>query len=146
MNGASERYSGSAKLFEGSQQYLAGGVSSGMRAAAKPLPLFFSSAAGSGLTDVDGNQYIDYSLAWGPLILGHAHPAVVGAVNAQLRVTQLYGAQHQLEIEVAEKICELVPSVERVIFSSTGTEAVQVALRIARAYTGRRKVVRFEGH
>jgi len=121
-------------------------VSSGMRAAAKPLPLFFSSAAGSRLTDVDGNQYIDYTLAWGPLILGHAHPAIVGAVNAQLGITQLFGAQHQLEIEVAKKICELVPSVERVIFSNTGTEAVQVALRIARAYTGRRKVIRFEGH
>jgi len=146
MTDVSERYSGSAKLFAKSQRYLAGGVSSGMRAAARPVPLFFSSAAGCRLTDVDGNSYIDYTLAWGPLILGHAHPAIVAAVSAQLKVTQLYGAQHELEIEVAKKICELVPSAERVLFSSSGTEAVQVALRLARAHTGRRKIIRFEGH
>jgi glutamate-1-semialdehyde 2,1-aminomutase len=142
----SKRYSGSAKLFSESQKYLAGGVSSGMRAAAKPLPLFFSSAAGSKLFDVDGNPYLDYTLAWGPLILGHSHPAIVRAVSAQLQVSQLLGAQHELEIQVAKKICELVPSAERVIFSSTGTEAVQVALRLARTFTGRRKIIRFEGH
>jgi glutamate-1-semialdehyde 2,1-aminomutase len=117
-----------------------------MRAAAKPLPLFFSSAAGSKLFDVDGNSYLDYTLAWGPLILGHSHPAIVRAVSAQLQVSQLLGAQHELEIQVAKKICELVPSAERVIFSSTGTEAVQVALRLARTFTGRRKIIRFEGH
>jgi glutamate-1-semialdehyde 2,1-aminomutase len=146
MTDNSQRYSGSAKLLAESQKYLAGGVSSGMRAASKPLPLFFSSAAGCRLTDVDGHSYIDYTLAWGPLILGHAHPAIVAAVSAQLKITQLYGAQHELEIAVAKKICELVPSAERVLFSSTGTEAVQVALRLARGYTGRRKIVRFEGH
>jgi glutamate-1-semialdehyde 2,1-aminomutase len=146
MTDNSQRYSGSVKLFAESQRYLAGGVSSGMRAASLPLPLFFSSAAGCRLTDVDGNSYLDYTLAWGPLILGHAHPAIVAAVSAQLKVTPLYGAQHELEIEVAKKICELVPSAERVVFSSTGTEAVQVALRLARAYTGRRKIIRFEGH
>jgi len=117
-----------------------------MRAASKPLPLFFSSAAGSHLFDVDGNEYVDYTLAWGPLILGHCHPAIVEAVSAQLKVSQLLGAQHQIEIDVAKKICELVPSAERVIFSNTGTEAVQVALRIARSFTGRRKIIRFEGH
>ena len=146
MTGISQRYSGSAKLWAEAQKYLAGGVSSGMRAASRPLPLFFSSAAGCRLTDVDGHSYIDYTLAWGPLILGHAHPAIVTAVSAQLKITPLYGAQHELEIAVAKKICELVPSVERVLFSSTGTEAVQVALRLARAYTGRRKIIRFEGH
>jgi len=146
MTGVSQRYSGSAILWAESQKYLAGGVSSGMRAASRPLPLFFSSAAGCRLTDVDGQSYIDYTLAWGPLILGHAHPAIVRAVSAQLKITPLYGAQHELEIAVAKKICELVPSAERVLFSSTGTEAVQVALRLARAYTGRRKIIRFEGH
>ncbi len=146
MTDNSKRYEGSAELFAESQRYLAGGVSSGMRAASKPLPLFFSSAAGSHLFDVDGNQYVDYTLAWGPLILGHCHPAIVEAVSVQLKVSQLLGAQHRLEIEVAKKICELVPSAERVIFSNTGTEAVQVALRLARRFTGRRKIIRFEGH
>src|SRR5579859_5777106 len=98
------------------------------------------------MTDVDGNQYIDYTLAWGPLILGHSHPAIVDAVTAQLKLSQLLGAQHELEIQVAKKICDLVPSAERVIFSNSGTEAVQVALRLARTFTGRRKIIRFEGH
>jgi glutamate-1-semialdehyde 2,1-aminomutase len=146
MISVSKQFPESAKLFSESQKYLAGGVSSGMRAAAKPLPLFFSSATGSHLADVDGNYYIDYTLAWGPLILGHSHPAIVAAVSAQLKVYQLLGAQHELEIQVAKKICELVPSAERVIFSSSGTEAVQVALRLARSFTERRKIIRFEGH
>src|SRR6266516_1801401 len=98
MPNDSFRYSGSARLFADSRRYLAGGVSSAMRASAKPLPLFFSSGSGSRLTDVDGNQYIDYTLAWGPLILGHSHPAIVAAVSAQLKVTELYGAQHELEL------------------------------------------------
>jgi glutamate-1-semialdehyde 2,1-aminomutase len=146
MTHNSKQFPGSLKLFSESQKYLAGGVSSGMRAAAKPLPLFFSSAAGSHLTDVDGNDYIDYTLAWGPLILGHSHPAIVAGVGAQLKVCQLLGAQHELEIKVARKICDLVPGAERVIFSNSGTEAVQVALRLARSFTGRRKIIRFEGH
>jgi glutamate-1-semialdehyde 2,1-aminomutase len=141
-----KRYSRSAELFSESQKYLAGGVSSGMRAASKPLPLFFSSAQGCHLFDVDGNSYLDYTLAWGPLILGHSHPAIVQAVSDQLRRSQLLGAQHELEIRVAQKICELVPSAERVVFSNTGTEAVQVALRLARSFAGRRKIIRFEGH
>jgi glutamate-1-semialdehyde 2,1-aminomutase len=146
MTSQSKQFSQSARLFSESQKYLAGGVSSGMRAAAKPLPLFFSSAAGSQLIDVDGNQYVDYTLAWGPLILGHSHPGIVAAVSAQLKACQLLGAQHELEIEVARKICKLVASAERVIFSNSGTEAIQVALRLARTYTGRRKIIRFEGH
>jgi glutamate-1-semialdehyde 2,1-aminomutase len=146
MTEPSKQYPESARLFSESQKYLAGGVSSGMRAAAKPTPLFFSSAAGSRLFDVDQNQYLDYCLGWGPLILGHSHPAIVERVSAQLTVSQLLGAQHELEIQVAKKICEVVPSAERVIFSNTGTEAVQVALRLARTFTGRRKIIRFEGH
>jgi glutamate-1-semialdehyde 2,1-aminomutase len=146
MTSFPKQFPGSLKLFLESQKYLAGGVSSGMRAAAKPLPLFFSSAAGSHLRDVDGNDYIDYTLAWGPLILGHSHPAIVAGVGAQLKICQLLGAQHELEIQVASKICDLVPGAERVIFSNSGTEAVQVALRLARSFTGRRKIIRFEGH
>ena len=117
-----------------------------MRAAAKPLPLFFSSAAGSHLTDVDGNEYIDYALAWGPLILGHSHPAVISGVLAQLDKCQLLGAQHELEIRVAKKICEMVPCADCVVFNNTGSEAVQVAFRLARAFTGKRRIIRFEGH
>jgi glutamate-1-semialdehyde 2,1-aminomutase len=146
MTDNSKQFSLSKKFLKESQKYLAGGVSSSMRSAAKPLPLFFSSAAGCQMTDVDGNQYIDYTLAWGPLILGHSHPAIVDAVTAQLKASQLLGAQHELEILVAKKICKLVPSAERVIFSNSGTEAVQVALRLARTFTGRRKIIRFEGH
>ncbi len=117
-----------------------------MRASAKPTPLFFRSASGATLTDFDGRRYLDYAMAWGPLILGHSHPRVVRAVRRQLEKFQLLGAQHELEIEVARQICRLVPSAELVAYSNTGTEAVQLALRLARAHTGRRKYVKFEGH
>lgn len=131
---------------EKSRRYLAGGVSSGMRASAKPVPLFFSGATGSHLTDVDGNNFIDYTLAWGPLILGHAHPMITGAVKRQLDSLQLVGAQHELEISVSEKICRMVPCAELVTYNNSGSEAVQMAIRLARAFTGRYKIVRFEGH
>src|SRR4051794_34632928 len=119
----SMRFSRSAKLFKESKLSLSGGVSSGMRAAAKPLPLFFESAWGSRLIDVDGAEYIDYTLAWGPLILGHGHPAITSAIKAQLDNCQLLGAQNELEIKVARIICRMVPCAERLIFSNTGTEA-----------------------
>ena len=137
------RFQRSSELFSASKSHLAGGVSSSMRAAAKPLPLFFSSASGSHLTDVDGNEYIDYALAWGPLILGHSHPAVLSRVLTQLNKCQLLGAQHELEIVVAKKICEMVPCADYVVFNNTGSEAVQVAFRLARAFTGRRRIIRF---
>jgi glutamate-1-semialdehyde 2,1-aminomutase len=89
---------------------------------------------------------LDYALAWGPLILGHSHPAVLGAVRRQLAKSQTLGAQHQLEITVAQKICQMVPCSDLVAFSSSGSEPVQVALRLARAYTGRQKFIKFEGH
>lgn len=117
-----------------------------MRASAKPVPLFFQAADGVTLTDYDNHQYIDYALGWGPLILGHSHPAVTKAVRSQLERFQLLGAQHKLESQVARKICEMIPSAELVVFSNTGTEAVQVTLRLARAFTGRRKFIKFEGH
>src|SRR5258708_32976553 len=91
------RFAESEKLLSRSYRYLAGGVSSAMRASAKPLPLFFSAGAGSRLTDVDGNRFIDYALAWGPLILGHSHPTIVEAVATQLRMCQALGAQNELE-------------------------------------------------
>ncbi len=146
MRAEIRRFGRSVKLFRKSQKYLAGGVSSLVRAASKPVPLFFQSASGSHLTDVDGNHYVDYGLAWGPLILGHSHPAVVRAVTHQLKKFQTVGAQHELEISVAEKICRMVPCAELATFSSTGSDPVQMSLRLARAYTGRQKFIKFEGH
>ena len=136
----------SLELWKRAQGALAGGVSSAFRARAVPHPLYFTGGAGPRLTDVDGNTYIDYTLSWGLLILGHAHPAVERAVAEQLRRGWSYGAQHEGEIRVAEKLVELVPCAEQVCFSNTGTEAVQVAFRIARAFTGRNRIVRFACH
>ena len=125
---------------------LAGGVSSGLRRSARPFPLYFESGRGAHLTDVDGNVYLDYTLAWGPLILGHAPAAVNAAVGECLAKGHTFGAQHDLEFEVAELIQAHVPCAERVSFANSGTEIVQVALRLARAHTGRQKYLKFEGH
>lgn len=132
-------------LLQESEKYLAGGVSSGIRKLAEPL-LFFEHADGPYFYDVDGNQYIDYTLAWGPLILGSNHPAINSAVSSQIRKSYTFGAQHELEIKLSKIMTEVIPGVENVIFSNTGTEAVQAALRIARAYTGKNKILKFEGH
>ena len=139
-------FAGSRALFERSKKYLAGGVSTIMRADARPVPLYFDRGVGSRIWDVDNNEFIDFTLAFGPLILGHAHPAVVGAVSDALERGTTYGAQHRLEGRVAERIVELTPCADTVVFSSTGTEAVQVALRLARAATGRERFIKFEGH
>lgn len=141
-----QSYPRSSQAFLRAQRYLAGGVSSMMRASAKPVPLFFRSACGATLTDYDGRKYLDYSLAWGPLILGHSHPAIVRAIRKQLDQFLLLGAQHELEYAVARRICGMVPSAQLVAFSNTGTEAVQLALRLARTFTGRPKFIKFEGH
>lgn len=125
---------------------MAGGVSSGLRRLAKPYPLYFQSGSGPSIEDVDGNRYLDYTLAWGPLILGHAHPAIADAIAAQARKGTTYGAQCDLEYEVAERLCRLIPCADLVTYSNSGTEAVQVALRLARAITGRDKYLKFEGH
>jgi glutamate-1-semialdehyde 2,1-aminomutase len=117
-----------------------------LRSAAKPLPIFFTKAQGAHLWDVDGNIYIDYLLGYGPMILGHCHPAVEEAVIAQLRRGSTYGGQHVGEIELCRRITRLVPCAERVALVCTGSEAVQAALRLARAFTGRSRVLRFEGH
>jgi glutamate-1-semialdehyde 2,1-aminomutase len=125
---------------------LGGGVSTGMRASMKPHPLFFDGGAGPRLTDVDGNTYLDYVLGWGPVILGHGHPALVDAVGSQLGRGATYGAGHHLEYEVAETVLARIPGTERVLWANTGSEAVQVALRLARASTGRQRFVKFVGH
>ena len=136
----------STALFERSKRSLAMGVSSGMRKAGLPAPLFFDRGQGAWYVDADGHRLLDYTLAWGPLILGNAHPAVIAAVTEQLARGFAFGAQHRGEIELAELMTEVVPGVERVIFSNTGSEAVQAALRLARAFTGRPLFVKFEGH
>ena len=135
----------SRALLERARKSLTGGVSSPFRAHF-PVPLYLTGGAGARLTDVDGNEYIDYVLGWGPSILGHAHPAMVEAVRCAAGRPHTYGEQHELEIAVAEKIQELVPCAERVAFTSSGSEAVQLAHRLARAFTGRPFILKFEGH
>lgn len=135
----------SRQMLERSRQSLAGGVSSPFRAKA-PVPLFFNDGKGSRLWDVDGNEYIDYQLAWGPMILGYSHPAMVERLRQQAEKPLSFGAQHELEITVAERIQSMVPCAERVAFTSSGSEAVQLAHRLARAYTDRPLILKFEGH
>ncbi len=136
----------SAALFAQAQQHLAGGVSSDARRSVQPVPLYVSHASGARLWDVDENEYLDYVLGQGPLVLGHGHPAIVEAVKAQLDRGQVFSAQHELEIEVAAAVCRLVPCAERLRFNSVGSEAMHAAWRLARAYTGREKILKFEGH
>jgi len=132
-------------LLERARQSLAGGVSSPFRTSF-PIPLYFDDGHGARLRDVDGNEYIDYVLAWGPMILGYGHPALVAAMRRAAERPHALGEQHELEIRVAEKIQQIVPCAERVAFTSSGSEAVQLAMRLARAYTGRNLILKFEGH
>ncbi|MBI4892307.1 MAG: aspartate aminotransferase family protein [Acidobacteria bacterium] len=141
----SERWKTSRELLKRASGALAGGVSSPFRAKF-PVPLYFHDGQGSRLEDEDGNWYIDYTLAWGPVILGHKHPALVAAYRQAAERPLIYGAEHRLEIEVAERIQAMVPCAERVAFTSSGSEAVQLALRLARAHTGRPLILKFEGH
>jgi glutamate-1-semialdehyde 2,1-aminomutase len=133
-------------MWQRSRQSLGGGVSSGLRAAMKPFPLFFERAEGSHMWDVDGHELIDYVLGWGAVMLGHAHLGVTRAVQEQAARGELFGAQHRLEYEVAETILSHLGFAQRLLYSSTGSEAVQVALRLARAATGRTKILKFAGH
>lgn len=140
------RYTRSQELYERACRSLAGGVSSEFRRYSHPVPLFYERAAGSRLWDVDGNEYLDFTLSQGPLLLGHSHPEVLQAVAEATARGQLFAGQHLAELELAEAICELVPCAELVRFSLSGSEAVHAALRVARAYTGRQRWLRFEGH
>src|SRR5579875_232540 len=133
------------RIAEGAQ-FLAGGASSNFRLGIAPTPLVFERADGPYLHDVDGNRLIDYYLGMGPMILGHRPEAVQRAVAAQLERGFLFGAQSPVEAEAAELFCALVPCAEKLRFTSSGSEAVQAALRLARAATGRSVVVKFEGH
>jgi glutamate-1-semialdehyde 2,1-aminomutase len=140
------QFPGSTRLHQAACEVLATGVSSGMRRHVTPTPLYFDRGDGPYLWDVDNRRFLDYTLGWGPLILGNNHPQVNDAVFRQLQRAYTFGAQHELEPRVAKQIVDMVPGVEQVIFSNTGSEAVQAALRIARAVTGRNKIVKFEGH
>lgn len=135
----------SQALFERARRSLAGGVSSPVRATA-PVALYFTGGCGARLFDVDGNEYIDYQLGWGPNILGYGHPRMIEALHAQAERPSTYGAQHELEIGVAERIQSMVPCAGRVAFTSSGSETVQLAHRLARAFTGRPLILKFEGH
>jgi glutamate-1-semialdehyde 2,1-aminomutase len=136
----------SAEVWEAACRVIPGGVGSNDRWLVQPHPIFIDHGRGARLVDVDGNEYIDYLLGYGPLILGHAHPAIVEAVEGQLRRGSIFGAGHELEVRVAEQLVELMPSLEMVRFGQSGTEAVLTAIRLARAATGRRLIVKFEGH
>ncbi len=136
----------SKELHRRSCQSLATGVSTAFRRNVTPVPLFMERGDGPYFYDVDGQELLDYGLGWGPLIVGNNHPKVNAAVTEQLSKGYTFGYQHLGEIELAERMCNVIPGVERVIYSNTGTEAVQSALRIARAYTGRKKILKFEGH
>ena len=135
----------SAQLLERSREFLAGGVSSDVRKAELPHPLFFASGKGSRLWDVDGNEFIDYVLGQGPLLLGHSPQPVLEAVSRQLQRGLIFAAQHEAELELAQILTDVIPCAERVRFNSTGSEAVITALRVARAYRNRTLVVKFEG-
>ena len=137
----------SERLFAEALELLPGGVSSPVRAfrAVGGSPLFIARGEGAFLVDVDGNRYVDYVLSWGPLILGHAHPRVVAALEEALRDGTSFGAPSPLELDLARLVRDAMPSVELVRFVSSGTEATMSALRVARAFTGRSRIVKFVG-
>ena len=134
----------SEDLFQEAQKFLPGGVDSPVRAY-KPYPFFADRAEGSKIYDVDGKSYIDYCLAYGPLVLGHAHPQVIKEVSEQIKKGSAYGVPTEKEIELAKLVVEKVPCAEMVRFVNSGTEATMSAIRLARAFTGRQKIVKFEG-
>jgi glutamate-1-semialdehyde 2,1-aminomutase len=137
----------SESLFQRAQQSIPGGVNSPVRAfkSVGGTPLFISKAKGTYLYDADGNQYIDYIASWGPMILGHAYEPVIKAIQEQAVYSTSYGAPTELEIKMAELIKSMVPNVDLIRMVSSGTEACMSAIRVARGYTGRNKIIKFEG-
>ncbi|MDQ4106796.1 MAG: glutamate-1-semialdehyde 2,1-aminomutase [Actinomycetota bacterium] len=138
----------SARLMERAVRSLPGGVNSPVRAfrSVGGDPLFMERGEGSRIFDVDGNSYIDYVMSYGPLILGHAHPEVVEEIGETARKGTTFGAPTEPEVELAELVCEAVPSIETVRMTSSGTEATMSAIRVARGYTGREKILKFDGN
>ena len=137
----------SQDCFEAAQHHIPGGVNSPVRAfrAVGGTPVFFARAQGAWLEDVDGNRYLDYVQSWGPMILGHGHPAVLDAIRAQLDRGLGFGAPTELETRMADVLCARVPGLELVRMVNSGTEATMSAIRLARAATGRDRIVKFEG-
>jgi glutamate-1-semialdehyde 2,1-aminomutase len=138
----------SREFYERAQHTIPGGVNSPARAfdSVGGTPLFIDGGEGAFLRDTDGNEYLDYVGSWGPMIFGHAHPDVVKAVQDQAEKSTSFGAPTEIEIEVAELVCDLVPSIEKVRMVNSGTEATMSAARLARGYTGRDKIIKFEGN
>jgi glutamate-1-semialdehyde 2,1-aminomutase len=138
----------SAALFRRACEVIPGGVNSPVRAfrAVGGEPFFVDRAAGSRIWDVDGNEYIDYVLSWGPMILGHAHPAVIQAITEAAGRGTSYGAPTEAEVRLAEAVREFFPSMERIRLVNSGTEATMSAVRLARGFTGREMMLKFEGH
>lgn len=140
------KYVQSAALLERAKKVLAGGVSSEFRKYNHPHAIFYTHGKGSRIYDVDGNEYLDFTLSQGPLLLGHSHPKVLQAIREYSEKGQLFAGQHIKEIELAERLQQMIPSAEMMRFCLDGSEAVQTAFRVARAKTGRPKFLRFEGH
>jgi glutamate-1-semialdehyde 2,1-aminomutase len=140
-----ERMAGSAALYEKAKATFPSGVTHDARYA-KPFPIYVTRAAGSRKWDVDGNEYVDYYGGHGALILGHCHPAVTQAVVEQAQKGTHYGACHELEVEWGQLVQQIVPSAEAVKFTSSGTEATMLAIRLARAFTGRDRIIKVNGH
>jgi glutamate-1-semialdehyde 2,1-aminomutase len=138
----------SARLMERAVRKMPGGVNSPVRAfrSVGGDPLFMQRGEGSTIVDVDGNSYVDYVMSYGPLVLGHVHPEVVGAIERAARKGTTFGAPTELEVELAELVCEAFPSVEVVRMTNSGTEATMSAIRLARGFTGREKILKFDGN
>src|ERR1041385_6694086 len=136
----------SRQLWGRAKNSLAAGVSSQFRLYNQPHPMFYQRAKGARIWDVDVNEFIDFTLSQGPMILGHSHPKVLKAVIQASKQGQLFAGQHELELQLAEKIQKHVPCAELLRFSLSGSEADHTALRLARGYTGHTKYIRFEGH
>jgi len=137
----------SQQLFEAAKQHIPGGVNSPVRAfrAVGGTPLFFERASGAYMFDADGKRYIDYVLSWGPMLLGHGHEQVLTAIRSQLDKAMTFGTPTELEVKLADKICSIVPGMEMVRMVNSGTEATMSAIRLARGFTGRDKIIKFEG-
>ena len=141
------KFTASGKLFEQAKKYIPGGVNSPVRACRSVGcdPVFITKAAGATLTDADGNEYVDFVCSWGPMIAGHAHPDIIAAVQKTAAFGTSFGAPTPLEIDLAAMVVEALPSVEKVRFVNSGTEATMSAVRLARGYTGKKVVVKFDG-
>ena len=147
QNTSGNKISKSEALFTAAQKHIPGGVNSPVRAfrAVGGTPVFFERASGAYMYDADNKRYVDYVLSWGPMLLGHSHPQVVEAIKTQLDKATSFGTPTELEIKLADKICSIVPGMEMVRMVNSGTEATMSAIRLARGYTGRDKIVKFEG-